>query len=123
VRDDVARRPRADLLETVYSMQRRQEWMREYLIDAGHEGLAFVGSVDHAEGTIDVARDIRQVLGFAEEWAAGSPTWTDALRRLRRAAEDAGILVVASGVVGNNTHRSLDVDEFRGFVLVDRYAP
>jgi Zn-dependent peptidase ImmA (M78 family) len=37
--------------------------------------------------------------------------------------EDAGILVVVNGVVGNSTHRKLDPDEFRGFVLVDEFAP
>ena len=28
-----------------------------------------------------------------------------------------------SGIVGNNTHRQLSVDEFRGFALSDPYAP
>ncbi|GIV50096.1 MAG: hypothetical protein KatS3mg038_0617 [Candidatus Kapaibacterium sp.] len=41
----------------------------------------------------------------------------------REKAEAAGILVVTSGVVGNNTQRKLSVEEFRGFVLVDEYAP
>jgi Zn-dependent peptidase ImmA (M78 family) len=37
--------------------------------------------------------------------------------------ESASILVVVNGVVGNNTHRKLNPEEFRGFVLVDKYAP
>jgi Zn-dependent peptidase ImmA (M78 family) len=37
--------------------------------------------------------------------------------------EDAGILVVLSSIVGNNTRRKLDLTEFRGFVLIDEYAP
>ena len=37
--------------------------------------------------------------------------------------EDAGIIVTVSGIVGNNTRRKLDPSEFRGFVLVDEYAP
>ena len=45
------------------------------------------------------------------------------MTRLVRAAEAARILVFRSGVVGNNTHRSLDVDEFRGFALSDPMAP
>jgi len=32
-------------------------------------------------------------------------------------------MVVVNGVVGNNTHRPLDVNEFRGFVLVDSIVP
>lgn len=42
---------------------------------------------------------------------------------MRRATEDIGIMAVVNGVVGNNTHRRLDVDEFRGFALSDEYAP
>src|SRR5881628_1932320 len=36
------RRPSADLLETVYTMQRRQAWMREYLIEEGQDPLPLV---------------------------------------------------------------------------------
>ncbi|MBI4266631.1 MAG: ImmA/IrrE family metallo-endopeptidase [Acidobacteria bacterium] len=51
------------------------------------------------------------------------PTWTAALQTLRDALDAAGVIVVTNGIVGNNTHRKLDPQEFRGFVLVDEYAP
>ncbi|WCK55308.1 ImmA/IrrE family metallo-endopeptidase [Aneurinibacillus sp. Ricciae_BoGa-3] len=37
--------------------------------------------------------------------------------------EDIRIMVIVNGVVGNNTRRKLDVNEFRGFVLVDNIVP
>jgi len=57
------------------------------------------------------------------EWAARHSTWENALRHLRNVIEESRILVVANGIVGNNTHRKLNVGEFRGFVLADEYAP
>ncbi len=123
VREAEAFRPSANLLDTVHSMQRRQQWMREYLVEDGYEGLPFVRSAALTDEPADVAANIRRVLDLTEEWAAQSLTWMDALRRLRNVIEDAGILVFASGIVGNNTRRKLDVGEFRGFVLVDQYVP
>jgi Zn-dependent peptidase ImmA (M78 family) len=115
--------PSPDLLETIQVMQQRQAWMREFLIEQGEEALAFVRSVQPAEPCASVAERIRRAMGLGEGWGAELPTWTHALRALREAAEEAGILVVVNGVVGNNTHRKLHPGEFRGFVLVDEYAP
>jgi Zn-dependent peptidase ImmA (M78 family) len=66
---------------------------------------------------------MRAALGLMADWASGYRTWTDGLGALREAIDEAGILVVVNGVVGNNTHRKLDPHEFRGFVLVDEFAP
>lgn len=119
----VVERPSRDLLETVHIMQRRQAWMREYLIDQGKDPLPYVGSASITDDPAQVARRMRETLGVGANWAASHRTWTDALRALREQAEGAGILVVTSSIVGNNSRRKLSVEEFRGFVLVDEYAP
>jgi Zn-dependent peptidase ImmA (M78 family) len=104
-------------------MQRRQDWMRDYLLDAGAEPLKFIGSVTLGSSAFDAARRIREALGLVAGWAEEHSTWTAALLGLRRNAEAAGILVMINGVVGNNVYRKLEPKEFRGFVLCDRYAP
>ncbi|MBI5910609.1 MAG: ImmA/IrrE family metallo-endopeptidase [Betaproteobacteria bacterium] len=116
-------RPSPNLIDTLYTMQRRQAWMREYLIEQKQEPLQYIGSAK-VDGNISaVAKRIRQALGIADSWASRISTWTNALTVLREAAEAAGILVVINGVVGNDNHRKLDPTEFRGFVLSDVYAP
>ena len=123
MRSQRPRRPSAALLETIYEMQRRQEWMRDYLVDVGSAPLSFIGTVTLASSPLAAAESIRQTLGMESGWAERHSDWTHALLGLRRAVEDTGVLVVINGVVGNNTHQRLDPEEFRGFVLCDDYAP
>lgn len=123
VANDRVHAPTPDLLETIQTMQQRQTWMREFLVDQGQPQLPFVGSARANEQPASVVGHIRHVLGLDAHWAVEQRTWSDALHALREAMETAGILVVSNGIVGNNTRRKLDPEEFRGFVLVDDYAP
>lgn len=123
IHDDTPAKPSPDLLESVQIMQRRQAWMREFLIEQGQDELPFVGSSRRDEEPRLVVRRMLEILDLDVGWAAAERTWTDALHTMRQAIEDAGILVVVNGIIGNNTHRKLDPNEFRGFVLVDGYAP
>jgi Zn-dependent peptidase ImmA (M78 family) len=116
-------RPSPNLIDTIHTIQRRQAWMRDLLIEEGHEQLGFVGSGKSVRNFKSLAQRTRQALGFDADWAEALPTWEDALRTLRNAIERIGILVFTNSVVGLNNHRSLDPEEFRGFVLCDAYAP
>src|SRR5258708_1703271 len=45
VHDTPVMEPSPDLLETIFSMQRRQAWYKEFIIEDGVRPLVFVGSV------------------------------------------------------------------------------
>lgn len=123
VNDRPVKRPSAALLETIHAMQRRQGWMHDYLIEEGAEPIPFIGSVTRDADPARVAEDIRKTLGIGNGWAINHRTWEDALLGLRRAAENIDILIVINGIFENNTHKTLNPEEFRGFVLCDSYAP
>ena len=122
--DEPLRRPSPNLLDTVYAMQRRQAWMRdELIIEYEMLPLSFVGKFSYTDEPLEVADAIRATLELEPAWASHNPNWESAQRFLRDKIEGIGVLLVINGVVGNNTHRKLDTEEFRGFALVDEYAP
>ena len=116
-------KPSGDLLDIVYLCQNRQYWYEEYAQREDEPPLSFVGSAALTDPVERVAADIRRALGFDLEERRRLGTWTQALRCLIGHADEAGILVMVSGVVGSNTHRKLDPAEFRGFALADPLAP
>src|SRR3990172_5730369 len=73
-----ARRPSPNLLETIQTMQQRQVWMRDFLIEQGQEPLAFAGSVTLQDDPNQVASKIRAVLSLPNDWARREPAWTEA---------------------------------------------
>lgn len=116
-------RPSADLLDTLYTCQQRQEWYRDFARSAGENPLPFVGARDTGSNIEAAAADIRNALGFDLDERRRLPTWTDTLRRFIEQADALGVLVMVSGVVGSNNRRKLNPDEFRGFALSDPLAP
>ena len=123
VRNEALAEPSSDLLDTLYLCQQRQDWYRDHARMHGLPALPFVGSASLKESPEAVAQRLRETLRLSTEVRRQMPTWTDALRQLIAKAEDAGVMVMVSSVVGSNSHRKLDVDEFRGFALADNLAP
>lgn len=116
-------RPSPDLLDTIYLCQQRQEWYRDFAVSVGERPLPFAGYASRDSGIGATADEIRRILHFDLDERRQCPTSTDALRRLMEQIDAAGVLVMVNGVVGSNTHRKLDPDEFRGFALADDLAP
>ena len=119
-----AQPPSANFIDVVYDALRKQQWYREYVQEGGMETLPFVGKFPLRINprVNDVADDMRAVIGI-DDARQKAKTHLQFLSFLAEAAEEVGILVLRSGKVGNNIHRKLDVDEFRGFALVDDFAP
>lgn len=115
--------PSADLLDTIYQCQQRQDWYREHALINGFDEVSFVGAATVEEPVEEVASEIRGALDFGLDERATFPNWEHALRQLIDRIEAVGVLVMVSGVVGSDPHRKLDPSEFRGFALADPLAP
>ncbi|HEY1830995.1 MAG TPA: ImmA/IrrE family metallo-endopeptidase [Acidimicrobiales bacterium] len=110
-----------DLLDTMYQCQQRQDWYRDFARIHREDPVSFVGTLTTEVDIVEAARQMRSVLAF-EPSERGS-TWSEAFSRLLNAADQQGVLVMVNGIVGSNTHRKLDPQEFRGFALSDDLAP
>lgn len=115
--------PSPNLLDTVYMCQARQAWYADYARTSGQPPADYVGSLTTATPVVEAATAIRDRLGFDLDARRRCSSWTEALRQFIGQADAAGILVMVSGVVRNNTHRKLDPEEFRGFAIADALAP
>ena len=112
-----------NLEDTIQIMEQRQEWVRDYLIEIGAEPLGFVGASSMDDDPADVSNSMRETLGLGSDWTAQHSDWGKAQKYLHKQIEDTGIFVSKNTKVQNNNSRPLDPEEFRGFVLVDEYAP
>ncbi len=116
-------RPSPNLLDTIYACQERQIWYRDFVRIERQPELGFVGSATVETAPKTVAVRMSETLGFNLTARRECPTWSEALRLFIRQADEAGVLVMVSGVVMSNNHRRLDPAEFRGFALCDPLAP
>ncbi|WP_241827419.1 XRE family transcriptional regulator [Salinivibrio kushneri] len=112
--------PSPELRDVIAQAKKKQEWYRDYLISNDFPRNQFVGSIT-LQTPIQVA-----VTTIRNAIKVGVPTtgkWEDYQRELIEGAESAGVMVMRSGIVGSNTHRKLQVSEFRGFAITDEFAP
>lgn len=112
-----------NLYDTILLLQKRQDWLVEYLNENEFNPLEFVGKFAKNHNCIEIVDDIRKVLNLDKEWASKLKSWEDALNYLSGRIEEAGIIMTFNSVVENNNYRPIEVEECRGFVLVDHLAP
>lgn len=98
--------PSKELLDTLYAMQAKVEWLNNYRVEQGADKISFIG-LNKQYRQLDVESKAREILKYFDL----SPDWNvnqrDAFKKLRNRITDYGITVEVNGVVGN-THRNLN---------------
>jgi Zn-dependent peptidase ImmA (M78 family)/DNA-binding XRE family transcriptional regulator len=112
-----------DLKDVISDVIRKQDWYRDYLKEEGFSELEFTRKYNCNSSVDEIVASITKTLNLKMEDRVNVRTWTDFFKLLVERIEAAGILVMKSGKVGNNTHRILKADEFRGFAICDPIVP
>ena len=113
-----------NLKDTIYDMSRKQDWISEYRKDNGWDRIIVdnYNELD-VDDILGIVKKAKEFLNLEEFWYKDCKDNRIAYNFLREKLELKGIIVMQNGIVGSNTHRKLDIDEFRGFMLYDEYAP
>lgn len=101
----------SELRDTILEMQNKQEFLQEQL----ENDCDFVGSFNYSDDFSKVVEGIRNYLGYEIN--------RNRFENYREKMSKLGVFIFLNGKVKDNTSRSLDLKEFRGFVLTDKKAP
>jgi Zn-dependent peptidase ImmA (M78 family) len=112
-----------DCIDAVNDVQLKQSWYHDFQHETNGPSVRVVGSFSRRNNPEDLGANVRERIGLTEEDQLNSSSSDEFLRFLVKKVETLGILVMRSGVVAGNTHRSLSVKEIRGFAISDSLAP
>ena len=115
--------PSRNLIDTIHEMEEIQEWMVNYRKEGNYDPVRVVGSLKDITDIEVIANKIRSDLGLSADWQKDCANSSEAFNKVRGLLEEYGIVVMMNGIVGKNTHRTLDINEFRAFTIVDQLAP
>ena len=112
-----------NVYDTVNNIQLRQDWLEEYLVNNDIETSDLVNCISLKTPVNEAVNLLRRKLNLDPQWAFSLARTDIAVGFLTEKLEENGVFVAYNGVVGNNTQRSLKVNECRGFALVNKVAP
>ena len=115
--------PSRNLIDTIHEMESVQDWMKDYRQEMGFDVLPVVGCMKGVKDASVIVDRIRNDLDLEYTWYEKCKDPREVFSYIRGKLEECGVVVMMSGVVGKNTHRALDVNEFRAFAMVDEWAP
>ncbi len=112
-----------DLHDVLTDVLYKHDWYKDHLIESGAEPLPFVGRYGLPVAVQTVADAMTESLSLCVADRDATRTWEAFLKLLIQKSEALGIWVLCNGIVGSNTHRALDVEDFRGFAIADPICP
>lgn len=115
--------PSRELNDVYINMVQIKDWMSEYSKMNYLESLQFVGSCSRESNKYDIANRIMDTMSFSHEDLNNINSARELFKFIRSKCEKLGIIVMMNGIVGSNTHRKLNIKEFRAFTLIDSFAP
>lgn len=117
--------PSRELIDTIKDMEKKQNWMREYMLDENYSSNNLIGALEFSDrlNFTDVADFIRESYGIPIAWHNNVNSKINSFDYLKDKISNKGVLVMQNGTALGNTHRPLDPSEFRAFALIDNYAP
>ena len=116
-------KPSPEFIDLLYDVFRKQEWYHDHLEEEEASPVPFIGKYTINDNPNIIASDIRNTLGIDDTLRRECDSWEEFLKRLIYRAEIHQVLVLRSGIVGGDTHRSLNPKEFQGFAISDKLAP
>lgn len=108
----------SELVDTIAEMEEKRNFLREQI----DYKLNFINKFSINDNVLKVADYVRELLNLKPNYYLSVRKNTQ-LKFLRNRITKSGVFVFLNGKIADNTHRSLNLDEFRGFVLIDDKAP
>lgn len=100
-----------ELRDTIQEMKEKQEFLRNEIDDE----CPFIGKLNFKDSPDKILNESLKYLGKNIQ--------KNRLKIYRENLSNAGVFIFFNGKVKDNTHRPLDIEEFRGFALSDKKAP
>lgn len=107
----------AELKDTIAEMLTKQDFLKEEVT----EEISFLGKYSISDDYQVVVEAIRKCLGIDTKYY--KETKADPVNYFREKISRLGVFIFFNGKIKDNTHRPLNLKEFRGFVLSDPKAP
>jgi Zn-dependent peptidase ImmA (M78 family)/DNA-binding transcriptional regulator YiaG len=100
----------------------KQKWYKDYILENEGEEKYFLEQFTINSDKEEIINNINQLLNL-DDLIGKSLDKRKLLNKLTQRIEKLDILVMKNGIVGSNTHKPLDTNEFRGFAIYDKFAP